>query len=84
MLTLSNQQHNGSIIQAIRAAHERKLTVVCLNSAVGSDISSLLLPEDIEMVIDSDHPARVAEFHTMLIMQLCELIDTALFGAYER
>ena len=84
LLTLSNQQQNGSIIQAIRAAHERKLTVVCLNSTAGGDISSLLLPEDIEMVIDSNHPARIAEIHTMLALQLCELIDSTLFGAYQR
>jgi D-sedoheptulose 7-phosphate isomerase len=84
LLTISNQQHNGSINQAVLAAHERKLTVICLNSTVGNDVSSLLLPEDIEMVVDSNHSARITEIHTMLILQLCEFIDTALFGAYER
>lgn len=84
LLTLSNQQHNSSIIQAIRAGHERRLTVICLNSPAGEDISSLLLPEDIEMIINSRHPSRVTEIHTMLILQLCELIDTALFGAYKQ
>ena len=82
LLTLSNQKHNGSIIQAIRAAHERKLVVVCLNSSAGTDISSLMLPEDIELVVNAQRPVRITEIHTMLLHHFCELIDFALFGTH--
>ena len=46
------------------------------------DLSALLLPEDVELSVQAQRPARVTEIHAIIIHQLCELIDNALFGTY--
>jgi phosphoheptose isomerase len=73
---------NASIIQAIRAAHDRDVRVILLSGGGCADVASLLLPEDIELRVPSERLPRVIEMQTMIIHSLCELIDQALFGSY--
>jgi phosphoheptose isomerase len=76
--------NNSSIIQAIRAAHDREMGVVILSGGDCADISSLLLEEDIQIHVPSGSAARVIELQTMIVHCLCKLIDQALFGSYEQ
>ena len=82
LLGIAGIENNGSIIQAIRAAHDRHMAVIVLSSGSGGDISSLLLHEDIELNIPEARAPRVIEMQTMIIHCLCELIDQSLFGSY--
>ncbi len=82
LLGIAGTDNNGSIIQAIRAAHERNMQVVILSGGDGGDISSLLFPEDIELHIPSRREPRIIEMQTMIVHCLCELIDQSLFGSY--
>jgi D-sedoheptulose 7-phosphate isomerase len=81
MLGIASIDNNGSIIQAIRAAHDRGMLVIVLGGGAG-DISSLLLPEDMELNIPSTRAPRLVEMQTMVVHCLCELIDQSLFGSY--
>ncbi|MFT5481496.1 MAG: D-sedoheptulose 7-phosphate isomerase [Halieaceae bacterium] len=83
LIAISNESSNSSIIQAISAAHERGITVISLSGGSSLDVPSLLLPEDIELVVSAVRAPRITEVHAMVIHQLCELIDHALFGTYE-
>lgn len=83
LLTIANEDSNNSIIQAISAAHEREICVVSVCGQSPIDISALLLPEDVELSVQAQRPARVTEIHAIIIHQLCEFIDNALFGTYD-
>jgi len=74
---------NASIIQAIRAAHDREMTVIVLSGGDCADISSLLLPEDIEVHVPSTSAPRIIEIQTMIVHCLCKLIDQSLFGSHD-
>ena len=82
LLGLAGVDNNGSIIQAVRAAHDRNMLVIVLSGSACADISSLLLPEDIELHIPSTRAPRIIEMQTMIVHCLCELIDQSLFGSY--
>ncbi len=83
LLALTAVEGNGSIIQAVRAAHDRDMPVIIFSGGESQDVSSLLLPEDVELHIVSTRPPRIVEMQTMLIHCLCELIDQSLFGSYQ-
>jgi D-sedoheptulose 7-phosphate isomerase len=84
LLGVAAGEGNSSIIQAIRAAHDRDMIAIVLSGGDCADISSLLLPEDIEIHIPSSNPARIVELQTMIVHCLCRLIDQSLFGSYEQ
>lgn len=83
LLCVAGSEGNASIIQAIRAAHERDMAVLILSGRNSADISSLLLPEDVELHVPSARSPRIIELQTMIIHCLCELIEQSLFGNYD-
>jgi phosphoheptose isomerase len=82
LLAVAASDNNGSLIQAIRAAHEREMLVVLLSGGDCKDVSSLMLPEDIEIHVNSSRSPRIIEMQTMIVHCLCKLIDHSLFGNY--
>ena len=82
LLAVAASGGNGSIIQAIRAAHDRDMQVILLSGGDCTDVSSLTLPEDVEIYVNSSSSARIIEMQTMIVHCLCKLIDQALFGSY--
>lgn len=80
LVSLSNSGGAGVVLQAIQAAHDRDMTVICLNSQDGDKIAALLLPDDQQISIPSSSRARVIETQLLVINCLCQLIDTQLFG----
>jgi len=84
LLGVAAAEGNASIIQAIRAAHDRGMSVIVLSGGDSADISSLLLPEDVEIRVASSRAPRIIEMQTMIVHCLCKLIDQSLFGSYEQ
>ncbi len=84
LLGVAAADGNASIIQAIRAAHDRDMTAIVLSGGDCADISSLLLPEDIEIHVPSGSSPRIIEMQTMIVHCLCKLIDQSLFGSYDQ
>jgi D-sedoheptulose 7-phosphate isomerase len=82
LLAVAAGDGNGNIIQAIRAAHDREMLVVLLSGGDCMDVSSLTLPEDVEIYVDSTSAPRIIEMQTMIVHCLCKLIDKALFGSF--
>jgi phosphoheptose isomerase len=82
LLAVAASDNNGSLIQAIRAAHERDMLVVLLSGGDCKDVSSLILPEDVEIHVNSSSAPRIIEMQTMIVHCLCKLIEHALFGNY--
>lgn len=81
LLVLSNGSSAGTTVRAIQAAHDREMIVVSISDRDSQDISSLMLPEDIEFIIPSNDRPRVAETQLLITHCLCALIDRQLFGS---
>lgn len=80
LILIYNDGSSGNLIQAIRAAHERELTVIALTGDGGGDIVSLLYPEDIELRVPPARASRIHECHLLILQTLIEMIDSNLFG----
>lgn len=79
-LLAGNTRDAESLTRAVRAAHERELTVILCHGANHVDALSLLGAQDVELAVAVTNPARLMESYLMLINCLCELIDQFLFG----
>lgn len=80
LLAISTSGNSANVLQAIQAAHDRDMQVVALTGRDGGNLTSLLLPEDIEIRVPSQVTARIQEVHLLVIHCLCDLIDNQLFG----
>ena len=82
LFIIANDDHSGTTLEAIKAAHDREMIIVCLSDQRSNDFSALLQPDDIELSVPSDNRARVAEVQLQIINYLSELIDQQLFGSH--
>ena len=80
LLAISTSGHSANILQAVRAAHDRKLTVIALTGRSGGELASLLRDADVEIRVPAESTARIQETHLLTIHCLCDLIDYQLFG----
>lgn len=80
LLAISTSGNSANVIQAIKAAHEREMTVVALSGKDGGDMTALLTEKDVEIRVPAFVTARIQEVHLLVIHCLCDFIDCALFG----
>jgi len=80
LLAFSTSGNSANIIQAIQAAHEKKMYVISLNGNDRGDIDRFLNTQDIELRVQTDSYSRVKEIHALLIHCICDLVDRSLFG----
>lgn len=81
LLMLTTTGDSNSLIHAVDAAKERGMDIVALSGKNGGMLSNHLGPEDLEIQVKLDHPARIREAHLFILHGLCDLIDQLLFGA---
>ncbi len=79
LLAISTSGNSANVVEAIRAAHERGMTVVALTGREGGDIAPLLNANDVEIRVPADSTARIQEVHLLSIHCLCHQIDATLF-----
>ena len=80
LLAISTSGNSANVVQAIKAAHEREMTVVALSGKDGGDMTALLTENDVEIRVPAFVTARIQEVHLLVIHCLCDFIDCALFG----
>lgn len=80
LLAISTSGNSSNVLQAIQAAHDRKMRVVALTGRDGGHMASLLTDEDVEVRVPAKSTARIQEVHLLVIHCLCDYIDNALFG----
>ena len=83
LLAISTSGNSANVIEAIKAAHDRKMSVVALTGRDGGALAGQLREKDVEIRVPSDRTARVQEVHLVVIHCLCDFIDTQLFGGDE-
>lgn len=80
LLVYTSSGNSRNILQAVRAAHEREMTVIALSGKDGGPLSATLSEMDIEIRVPSYSTARIQEVHLLISHCLCDLIDEQLFG----
>ena len=79
LLAISTSGNSPNVVAAIKAAHERDMTVVALTGRDGGTISQTLGTNDVEIRVPDERTARIQEVHLVVIHCLCDVIDQALF-----
>ena len=82
LLAISTSGASHSVIHAIDAAHDRRMTVIALTGKNGGEVAEILQKTDMELRVPADSTARIQEVHLMIIHSLCDLIDHKLIGAH--
>ena len=81
LLAISTSGNSKNVIRAIRAAHEREMTVVALTGRGGGEIANALAGEDVHVCVPHGQTARIQEVHSLALHCLCDGIDFLLLGA---
>ena len=80
LLAISTSGNSANVMEAVKAGHDREMTIVALTGNQGGAAAELLNQQDIEIRVPSDRTARIQEVHLVVIHCLCDFIDTRLFG----
>ena len=80
LMAISTSGNSDSVVEAIKAAQEKKMNVIALTGRTGGAMAKLLDINDIEIRVPSESTARIQEVHLLTIHCLCHQIDETLFG----
>lgn len=80
LLAISTSGNSKNIIEAIKAGHEREMTIIALTGRDGGEIGDLMKNGDVEIRVPAESTARIQEVHILVLHCICDLIDTQLFG----
>ncbi|OHC65071.1 MAG: phosphoheptose isomerase [Rhodocyclales bacterium RIFCSPLOWO2_02_FULL_63_24] len=80
LLAISTSGNSPNVIEAIKVAHARGVTVVALTGKQGGKIAALLKPDDVHLCVPAERTARIQEVHLLTIHCLCDGIDALILG----
>lgn len=80
LLVYSTSGNSGNIVSAIKAAHDKEMSIIALTGKDGGSVASILSESDLEIRVPSDSTARIQEVHLLITHCFCDLIDQQLFG----
>lgn len=80
LLAISTTGNSANVIEAILAAHERRVRVVALTGKDGGKAALLMGPDDVEIRVPANRTSRIQEVHLLTLHCLCDCIDTMLLG----
>lgn len=84
LLAISTSGNSTNIVNAIKAAHDKNMSVIALTGFDGGKIIDHLQEKDIEIRVPAYDTARTQETHLLIIHCICDIIDFRLFGHGER
>ncbi len=80
LLAISTSGNSKNVLAAMRAAHEKGMTVIALTGRDGGAMAQLVRPNDFHLNVAHPRTMRVQEIHLLVIHSLCEVVDNILFG----
>src|SRR5258706_12049695 len=80
LLAISTSGNSRSVVEAIDAAHSRKMHVIALTGRDGGAMAKRLAPGDFHLNVGHQRTMRVQEVHLLVIHCLCEVVDNVIFG----
>jgi len=81
LLAISTSGNSGSILEAVRAAHELGVRVVALTGNGGGKLAAVLAADDVHVCVPHTRTVRIQEVHLLALHCMCDAIDFQLFGA---
>ncbi|MEE9339236.1 MAG: phosphoheptose isomerase [Methylococcaceae bacterium] len=81
LLVYTTSGNSSNIINTVKTAQDREITVIALTGKDGGSLASILKESDIEIRVPSKSTARIQEVHLLITHCLCDLIDSQLFGS---
>lgn len=77
---ISTSGNSKNIIEAIKVAHQKNMTVIVLTGNQGGQIQDILNPErDINLCVPSSSTPRIQETHIVILHCLCDAVDCILY-----
>ncbi len=81
LLGISTSGNSRSVVEAIKAAHAKNITVIALTGRDGGQMARMLKPGDFHLNVAHPRTMRVQEVHLLVVHCLCEVVDNELhFG----
>jgi D-sedoheptulose 7-phosphate isomerase len=80
LLAISTSGNSPNVMEAIRTAQARGVSVVALTGRKGGKIAALLGVDDIHLCVPAERTARIQEVHLLTIHCLCDGIDALNLG----
>ena len=81
LVAISTSGNSANVLAAVKAAHEKEMTVIALSGNGGGILTSMLNKNDIEICVPSESTARIQEVHLLVLHCLCDLIDQHLLNS---
>ncbi len=80
LICFSAGGNDSNLLQAVKTAHDRDMTVIAFTASGDKDISALLTGEDVELRVEHDDRYRIQEIQLLSLFCVCDLIEQQLFG----
>jgi D-sedoheptulose 7-phosphate isomerase len=80
LLAITTSGNSANVLEAVKAAKQRDMTVVALTGKGGGKMNELLAEEDVHICVPAGRTARVQEVHLLAIHALCDGVDWSLLG----
>lgn len=84
LLAFSASGQAATVLAAVRAAHEREMTVIAFTGGVGHGgggaVGRALRETDVQVCVPHERAARIHEVHLLALHCLCDGVDAQLLG----
>jgi D-sedoheptulose 7-phosphate isomerase len=80
LFAISTSGNSSNVVAAVRAAHEREMSVIALTGRGGGEIGKTLTEHDVHICVPHQVTARIQEVHLLTLHCLCDGIDCLLLG----
>jgi D-sedoheptulose 7-phosphate isomerase len=80
LFAISTSGNSGNVIEAIKAAHAKDMTIIAMTGRGGGKIGALLKEADVHICVPHERTARIQEVHLLTLHCLCDGVDVALLG----
>jgi len=80
LLAISTSGNSKNVIEAVKAAHSKGLTVIALTGRDGGALGKMLLPGDFHVNVAHPRTMRIQEMHLTVVHCLCEVVDNIIYG----
>jgi D-sedoheptulose 7-phosphate isomerase len=80
LLAISTSGNSPNVIEAIHAAHDRRMGVIALTGRQGGKMAGLLAANDVHICVPAERTARIQEVHLLCLHCMCDSIDCLLLG----
>src|SRR3954468_15745546 len=80
LLGISTSGNSKNVIEAIKAAHAKEMTVIALTGRDGGEMGRMLKPHDHHLNVAHPRTMRIQEIHLLVVHCLCEVVDNVIHG----